>query len=385
VAELEIPEIVDDRFRDHYRELILGSIKRTAEAETVECRKRGHRVRRRRIEQTAALLGGPPPAPEAEPAPVAREVETAPVAPPPVAVPEPEASAAPAWPAVPAAVDAPVLPVIEADPRSKARLRLAIRIVWVATAVLLACDVVAFGLESWATGAADVGLIVLTLVWFAVTADEVAARRSVVLNVPEADPWVEPEPVAEGAPEPREAEEAEEAEGIEGVRVTSLHMQRDAGGHMSELFGPELREMVGFEPEQWQMHVCRAGTLRGMHAHARRDDLRIVVEGRVALGLKDLREGSPSEGRSDLLTLTGDEYAAVVIPAGVAYGIFAQTDALVLVGATADDGSDEYGCAWNDPALGIAWPGEPQFLSERDRKAGPLEVLAAELQPQAVR
>ena len=40
-----------------------------------------------------------------------------------------------------------------------------------------------------------------------------------------------------------------------------------------------------------------------MHAHARHDDLKIVLRGRVALGLADLRRGSPSEGRAELLEL----------------------------------------------------------------------------------
>ena len=149
-------------------------------------------------------------------------------------------------------------------------------------------------------------------------------------------------------------------------------MERDAGGHMTELL-----ETSG-SPAAWRAVSCRAGTLRGMHAHVRADDLRIVVEGKVALGLKDLRPGSPSAGRSELLELSADEYTAVVIPPGVAHGLFARSDALVLVALTAAE-EDEYGCAWNDPGLGIEWPGEPQFLSERDRRAGSLGTLTEEI------
>jgi dTDP-4-dehydrorhamnose 3,5-epimerase-like enzyme len=68
----------------------------------------------------------------------------------------------------------------------------------------------------------------------------------------------------------------------------------------------------------------------------------------------------------------------VIIPRGVAHGLLAQSRALVLVALTPEE-EDEYGCAWNDPELGIEWPGEPQYLSERDRRAGPLATLAEEL------
>jgi dTDP-4-dehydrorhamnose 3,5-epimerase len=151
-----------------------------------------------------------------------------------------------------------------------------------------------------------------------------------------------------------------------------LPMERDAVGHVTELL------MTAGMPAAWRAVSCRAGTLRGMHAHVGSDDVRIVVEGRVVLGLKDLRPGSPTHGNAALLELSADEYTAVTIPAGVAHGLFAQSNALVLVALTAEE-EDEYGCAWNDPGLGIEWPEEPQYLSERDRRAGSLAALAEEL------
>jgi dTDP-4-dehydrorhamnose 3,5-epimerase len=175
--------------------------------------------------------------------------------------------------------------------------------------------------------------------------------------------------------------EAAQAAGIAGVRVIPLRMNRDDRGHVTELFGALWPETAGFAPQQWHMLASRAGTLRGMHLHLRHDDLKIVVEGRVAFGLRDLRRGSPTEGRSRLLALSGDEYAAVLIPAGVAHGILSHTDSLVLVGVTQPyDGTDEFECAWDDPELGIEWPAEPTIISERDRSAGSLAALRVHLQ-----
>ena len=161
-------------------------------------------------------------------------------------------------------------------------------------------------------------------------------------------------------------------QGIDGLRMVPLPMERDAGGHVAELPG------VAGTPTAWRALSCRAGTLRGMHAHVRSDDVRIVVHGRVALGLKDLRPGSPTYGNAELLELSAGEYTAVMIPGGVAHGVLAQSNALVLVALTPDE-EDEYGCAWNDLDLGIEWPAEPQYVSERDRRARPLATLAEEL------
>jgi dTDP-4-dehydrorhamnose 3,5-epimerase len=371
VTELEVPEVVEDPFREHYRELIRASLLRAAEEST---HGRG-RARRRRAERTVALLAGAP-ASEAPAEPVPAPVVEAPAPapePPRASEREPPPAVAPrvppsAPPATPQAAAAPVLPIVVPadDARFRRRLLLATRAVWLAAVVLLVCDALAFGIESWATGIADIGVLALTLVWFAVSAETSRARRAAAAVPPPGAPPARADPV--DAP----------AETIDGVRIVALRMGRDAGGHVTELLGDPALSSLG-SPARWQVLSCRAGTLRGMHAHLHADGLRIVVDGRAGLGLKDLRPGSPSEGRSQLLELSGDEYAAVVVPAGVAHGLFAETDALVLLALTAGEEEEEHGCAWNDSGLGIAWPGEPLFLSERDRRAGPLEVLRAEI------
>jgi dTDP-4-dehydrorhamnose 3,5-epimerase len=344
VPELLVPEIVDEPFREHYQKLIRSSLLRTIEVEKSEGR-RSHRPRRRN---------------ERPPAPVPVEA-----------------------PAPPAPVDAPVAPrIAPLELPSRSRLRIAAPIVWGLAVLLLVVNTVVAGFDSWATGIADLGVLALTAVWFVVSLDDGRAT-AVVAAPPPAPPAVE-EPAGEKAEaEQAEAEqaEAEQAEveeplaaGIAGLRVVAFPMQRDGGGHITALAGTALGAPAGS-----RMVACRAGTLRGMHAHARADAQRIVVQGRVALGLRDLRPGSSTEGRSKLLELSGDEYFGVEIPAGVVHGIYALSDALVLAGVSRLDEDDELGCAWNDPGLGIEWPGEPLFLSERDRRAGPLSVLEAEL------
>ncbi len=54
----------------------------------------------------------------------------------------------------------------------KPHLRSSVRMVWLAAVTLLALDLLAFGIHSWTTSVADLGLITLTLVWFWVCVDD---------------------------------------------------------------------------------------------------------------------------------------------------------------------------------------------------------------------
>lgn len=70
----------------------------------------------------------------------------------------------------------------------------------------------------------------------------------------------------------------------------------------------------------------------------------------------------------------------MVVPPGVCHGFYFPSPSTHIYGVSeAWDGSDEFGCAWDDPALNLAWPCEAPVLSERDRTAGPFAELVAAL------
>ena len=54
-------------------------------------------------------------------------------------------------------------------------VRSSVRVVWIAAVVLLVADLLVFGVHSWTTSAADIGLILATLVWFWVCVDDLSA------------------------------------------------------------------------------------------------------------------------------------------------------------------------------------------------------------------
>ena len=119
------------------------------------------------------------------------------------------------------------------------------------------------------------------------------------------------------------------------------------------------------------------GVLRGAYAHPCADAQLAIVEGAAMLGLHDLRPSSPTYGRSLTLDL-GDrhEFAAVRLPAGVAYAIWCTTATVhALSTGRAIEPADEFACRWDDPGLGFAWQPADPLLSVRDARAGSLNAM----------
>ena len=119
------------------------------------------------------------------------------------------------------------------------------------------------------------------------------------------------------------------------------------------------------------------GVLRGTYAHPCTDAQLSLVEGAAKLGVHDLRPASPTYGRSLTLDL-GDrhEFAAVRLPAGVAYAIWCTTATVhALSSDRAIDPVDEYACRWDDPGLGFTWQPTDPVLSVRDALAGSLNAM----------
>ena len=130
---------------------------------------------------------------------------------------------------------------------------------------------------------------------------------------------------------------------------------------------------LGVEPVQWNAVRSRAGVLRGVHCHAQHADLLFMAEGRMRLGLADLRGG-----RRDVhcLDLTASLPQLITIPPGVAHGfLFLEPSLHVYAVDRTWDTADELGCRWDDPALAMPWGQDPAALSARDAELGSLDAL----------
>ncbi|MFY9265882.1 MAG: dTDP-4-dehydrorhamnose 3,5-epimerase family protein [Solirubrobacterales bacterium] len=165
-----------------------------------------------------------------------------------------------------------------------------------------------------------------------------------------------------------------------GVRLLDLTTHPDDRGDFTELF----REVwdPGLTPVQWNLIHSGANVMRGMNVHIKHTDYLVAVDGAMTLALSDLRSAAPTQGLAATVELSADPMRAVLIPPGVAHGFFF-SEPTVLVHAVDRywDLADELGCRWDDPALGIRWPGEPAIVGDRDLELPSLDRLLESIAP----
>lgn len=168
----------------------------------------------------------------------------------------------------------------------------------------------------------------------------------------------------------------------EGVRVLPLTPHEDTRGSFTEIFRASW-PLVGPLPLQWNLVTSHQSVVRGVHVHLIHLDYWMLVSGRAAIGVRDLRRHSPTFGLSAVMDVNDrGTPRLIVIPPGVAHGFQFHEDSVHVYAVTAYwNEADELGCRWDDPALGIPWPSKAAFLSCRDTDAGTLENLMARLEP----
>lgn len=127
-----------------------------------------------------------------------------------------------------------------------------------------------------------------------------------------------------------------------------------------------------------QLNVVRSagGTLRGIHVHARYAEQYFPLVGRMFFVFKDARRAMASYGNEISFWVEGGAEVKIDVPAGVAHGVyFAESSTLAYGLSSVWNNKSEYGCRWNDPAIGVAWPVHEPVLSDRDAAAGTFEEM----------
>lgn len=164
-----------------------------------------------------------------------------------------------------------------------------------------------------------------------------------------------------------------------GVKLTPLSMRADDRGCLTELFREEWN--IGMKPLQWNFVASKARVLRGVHVHIKHDDYLIVLKGKASIGLRDLRENSPTKNLTAVVELNDEELQAIFIPHGVAHGFYFQTEALHIYSVSEYwNMADELGCHWQDPDLQIPWPMKEAKVSDRDANAPSFKELLLQIQ-----
>jgi dTDP-4-dehydrorhamnose 3,5-epimerase len=120
---------------------------------------------------------------------------------------------------------------------------------------------------------------------------------------------------------------------------------------------------LSFSPER--------GTLRGMHYQAApHAEVKLVrcTRGVIFDVIVDLRPDSPTRMAWEGFELSADNRRAVYIPEGLAHGFLTlASDCETLYQMSTHFRAEAArGVRWNDPAFGIAWPGQVAKISSRD-------------------
>ncbi len=120
------------------------------------------------------------------------------------------------------------------------------------------------------------------------------------------------------------------------------------------------------------------GVLRGLHYQLPYPQGKLVrvVQGEIFDVAVDLRRGSPTFGKWESDVLSAENKRQLWVPEGFAHGFLVLSDVAEVLYKTTEfyHPAEEHALAWNDPAVGIAWPlgGMTPLLSAKDLAGKPL-------------
>lgn len=161
---------------------------------------------------------------------------------------------------------------------------------------------------------------------------------------------------------------------LAGAYIIDLEKIEDERGFFARFFCTKEFEKRGLESKFVQVNnslSVEKGTLRGLHYQLYpKQETKIVrcIKGALYDVIVDMRQESPTFGRSYGAELTEDNRLMMYVPKGFAHGFLTLTDNSELFYLVSEFYAPEWerGVRWNDPALNIRWPIEPVILSKKD-------------------
>ena len=164
--------------------------------------------------------------------------------------------------------------------------------------------------------------------------------------------------------------------GIEGLCVITPAVHGDNRGYFMETYN--RREMAEFGLNgvfvQDNQSLSTKGVLRGLHFQKQHPQEKLVrvIRGTVFDVAVDLRAGSETFGRWYGIELSEMNRKQLYISKGFAHGFLVLSDTAELCYKVTEFycPGDEGGVAWNDPDIGIVWPGVADVYDGSASSAG---------------
>ena len=151
--------------------------------------------------------------------------------------------------------------------------------------------------------------------------------------------------------------------GIDGLCVIEPTVHGDSRGYFMETYNQKDLDALGIHTAFVQDNESSSGkgVLRGLHFQKEYPQSKLVrvVAGRAFDVAIDIRPGSRTYGKWYGLELSAENKKQFLIPKGFAHGFLALSDNVRFCYKCDDfyHPNDEGGIAWNDPEIGITWPG----------------------------
>ena len=152
-------------------------------------------------------------------------------------------------------------------------------------------------------------------------------------------------------------------DGIEGLCVIVPAVHGDSRGYFMETWSARDMAENGLDIAfvQDNQSCSTKGVLRGLHFQKQYPQTKLVrvIRGSVYDVAVDLRSGSPTYGKWHGELLSEENKKQFLIPRGFAHGFLVLSDIAEFCYKCDDfwHPNDEVGMAWNDPEIGIVWPG----------------------------
>ena len=152
-------------------------------------------------------------------------------------------------------------------------------------------------------------------------------------------------------------------DGIEGLCLITPAVHGDSRGYFMETYNQRDMAEAGLNIAfvQDNQSMSTKGVLRGLHFQKQYPQTKLVrvIKGAVYDVVVDLRSGSKTYGKWHGELLTEENKKQFLIPRGFAHGFLVLSDTAEFCYKCDDfyHPNDEGGMAWNDPEIGIRWPG----------------------------
>lgn len=150
---------------------------------------------------------------------------------------------------------------------------------------------------------------------------------------------------------------------IQGLYVIEPTVHGDARGYFTETYNLRDMQEAGLDMVFVQDNQSSSvkGVLRGLHFQIEHPQGKLVrvIRGSVFDVAVDVRKGSPTYGQWYGVELSEENHKQFYISEGFAHGFLVLSDVAEFCYKCTDfyHPGDEGGLAWNDPTIGVAWPG----------------------------